>query len=68
MIAETRAADPEVVRREAAPSFDAVFAETHGRVLGLCVNLTGNRADAEDAAQETYLSAEMRTLGFGMAI
>lgn len=56
MIAETRAADAEVVRREAAPSFDAVFAETHGRVLGLCLHLTGNRPDAEDAAQETYLS------------
>ncbi len=39
-----------------APSFDEVFAETHGRVLGLCLHLTGNRADAEDAAQETYLA------------
>lgn len=40
----------------AAPSFDEVFAQTNGRVLGLCLHLTGNRADAEDAAQETYLS------------
>lgn len=39
-----------------APSFDEIFAETHGRALGLCLHLTGNRADAEDAAQETYLA------------
>jgi len=56
MIAETRTAGVEDARRDATPSFDVVFSETHGRVLGLCLHLTGNRADAEDAAQETYLA------------
>jgi RNA polymerase sigma-70 factor, ECF subfamily len=45
-----------VIADTAVPSFDEIFAQTHGRVLGLCLHLTGNRADAEDAAQETYLS------------
>jgi RNA polymerase sigma-70 factor (ECF subfamily) len=43
-------------RSTVVPSFDDVFAGTHGRVIGLCLHLTGNRADAEDAAQDTYLS------------
>jgi RNA polymerase sigma-70 factor (ECF subfamily) len=56
VIADARTDSPENESRAVAPSFDEVFAETHGRVLGLCLHLTGNRADAEDAAQETYLS------------
>lgn len=56
MIADTPAAGLEDARLEPTPSFDTVFAETHGRVLGLCLHLTGNLADAEDAAQETYLA------------
>ncbi len=37
-------------------SFEAVFEESRRRVLGLCLHLTGNREDAEDAAQETFLA------------
>jgi RNA polymerase sigma-70 factor (ECF subfamily) len=56
VIADVPTETLEEASRAAAPSFDEVFSETHGRVLGLCLHLTGNRADAEDAAQETYLS------------
>ncbi len=56
MIADVRTGTLEEAGRAAAPSFDEVFSATHGRVLGLCLHLTGNPADAEDAAQETYLS------------
>jgi RNA polymerase sigma-70 factor, ECF subfamily len=56
VIAEARTNALEDPLAGAAPSFDEVFSETHGRVLGLCLHLTGNRADAEDAAQDTYLS------------
>lgn len=37
------------------PPFDEVFLSLRERVLALCLHLTGNRADAEDALQETFL-------------
>jgi len=44
-----------------AAAFDALFRGQRERVLALCLHLTGRRADAEDAAQETFLAVH-RTL------
>jgi RNA polymerase sigma-70 factor (ECF subfamily) len=41
---------------QGAPSFDAVYAEHRSRVLGLCLHVVGNAADAEDAVQEALLA------------
>ena len=37
-------------------AFEALFRALREPVLGLCLHLTGRRADAEDAAQETFLA------------
>lgn len=37
-------------------SFESVFASLREKVLALCLHLTGNRHDAEDALQDTFLS------------
>lgn len=39
-----------------ASTFDEIFAAYRSRVFGLSLHLTGNRADAEDATQETLLA------------
>lgn len=38
------------------PSFDELFAQLRHPVFALCLRLTGNRADAEDAFQEAWLA------------
>lgn len=39
-----------------APAFDALYRAERERVLALCLHVTGRRADAEDALQETFLA------------
>jgi len=39
-----------------AAAFEALFRALREPVLALCLHLTGRRADAEDALQETFLS------------
>jgi RNA polymerase sigma-70 factor, ECF subfamily len=41
---------------QSAPAFDEIFREYRSRVLGLCLHVVGNAADAEDATQETLLA------------
>jgi RNA polymerase sigma-70 factor (ECF subfamily) len=48
-----RARDQSAGEREAA--FNEVFDAFRGRVLSLCLHLTGSPSDAEDAAQEVFL-------------
>ena len=38
------------------PRFEQVFASLREKVFALCLHLTGNRHDAEDALQETFLA------------
>ncbi len=45
-------------------SFDQVYAECHRAVYALCRNLIGNAADAQDAAQETFLAVAGALPGF----
>lgn len=51
LVARTR--DRSAFEREAA--FTEVFTNFRGGVLSLCLHLTGNASDAEDAAQEVFL-------------
>lgn len=46
------------------PTFDEIFAALRERVLALSLHLTGNRADAEDALQETFLGVYQALPGF----
>ena len=43
-------------QRERTAAFDELFSRLRAPVLALCGNLCGNRADAEDALQETFLA------------
>lgn len=47
-----------------APDFHAVYETARERILALCVHLTGNRALAEDAFQETFLLVHAHLAGF----
>jgi RNA polymerase sigma-70 factor (ECF subfamily) len=38
-------------------AFESLYRRHAGRVYGLCLRLTQNRADAQDATQETFVSA-----------
>jgi RNA polymerase sigma-70 factor (ECF subfamily) len=38
------------------PDFDALYARFRERVFALCLHVTRNRAEAEDAFQETFLA------------
>lgn len=58
-------ADGSLVRRflDGEPSAFGVLVERHQtRVFNLCLRILGNREDASDAAQETFMAA-MRKLG-----
>jgi RNA polymerase sigma-70 factor (ECF subfamily) len=44
-------------------AFDALYRAEREKVLALCLHVTGRRADAEDAAQETFLAVH-RALRF----
>lgn len=57
-----RARSPERAEREAA--FAELFASQRGPVLGLCRNLLGNSADAEDALQEIFLCVHQGLASF----
>jgi RNA polymerase sigma-70 factor (ECF subfamily) len=37
------------------PTFDEIFARTRDQVFALALRITGSRAEAEDATQETFL-------------
>jgi RNA polymerase sigma-70 factor (ECF subfamily) len=39
-----------------AAAFEEVFAALREQVLAVCINVTGNTADADDALQETFLA------------
>ena len=59
-MSEFRVADGELVRRslDGAEAAKAMLFERHGkRVLGLLTRLLNSRAEAEDAAQDTFLEA-----------
>src|SRR5450432_238274 len=47
-----------------APGFDQVYADCHRHVHALCLNLLGNRADAEDAFQEMFIAVARSLPGF----
>jgi RNA polymerase sigma-70 factor (ECF subfamily) len=38
------------------PTFEALFEALHRRVLALCLHVVGDRQEAEDAVQETFLA------------
>jgi RNA polymerase sigma-70 factor (ECF subfamily) len=38
------------------PAFDQVYVDCHRQVYALCLNLLGNRADADDALQDTFIA------------
>lgn len=44
--------------------FETIFETYRNRVLGLCLHLVGNAADAEDAAQEALLAVYHGLPGF----
>jgi RNA polymerase sigma-70 factor (ECF subfamily) len=52
LVARARARAPAT--REAA--FEELFARLRGQVFAVCLNVTGNAADADDALQETFLA------------
>lgn len=41
------------------PSFEQVYADCHRQVYALCRNVLGNRADAQDAMQETFMAVSL---------
>jgi RNA polymerase sigma-70 factor, ECF subfamily len=45
-------------------AFGELVTRHERRIYGLCLRLLGNREDAEDAAQETFLAALRRAEGF----
>jgi RNA polymerase sigma-70 factor (ECF subfamily) len=47
-----------------ALTFAEVYDECHRRVFALCLNVLGNRSDAEDALQETFLAVDQALPGF----
>ncbi len=52
--------DPDLVRRAGrgdSRAFEALYRRHSGRVYGLCVRLTGDRAGAEDCTQEAFINA-----------
>ena len=51
--------EPDQIRR-----FDDLVRTHRGRVYGLCYRYAGNRADAEDLAQEVFLRAYRGLSGF----
>src|SRR4051812_30115765 len=54
--------EPAGARREGA--FQELFALFHRPLLGLCVHLTGDRVEAEDALQEVFLALHRALPGF----
>jgi RNA polymerase sigma-70 factor (ECF subfamily) len=54
----------ERLARGDAASFDALFHRHYDRVYGLLFRLVGERAEAEDLAQETFLKLHGRASGF----
>lgn len=51
------------IRRGDQRAFDDLYARYQPPVLSLCRQLTGNREDAEDAVQHTFLAAHRRIAG-----
>lgn len=47
-----------------SPTFDTVYAETHRSVHALCVSLLGNKADADDVVQDTFINVNRALPGF----
>lgn len=44
-------------KRADARAFEALYRAHSGRVFGLCLRMTGNRAEAEDCTQEAFIQA-----------
>jgi RNA polymerase sigma-70 factor (ECF subfamily) len=61
-VAEKPAANSEEILVERARqadtrAFEALYRAHSGKVYGLCLRMTGNRAEAEDCAQEAFIQA-----------
>src|SRR4051812_8888780 len=46
-----------LVRAGSEPAFEAIFDRYHRPILSFCRHLAGNRQEAEDAVQATFLAA-----------
>ena len=69
MIAVDLAAETALVARarDAATrdeAFDEIFATLRDQVFAVCLHVTGNATDADDALQETFLAVHSGLLGF----
>src|SRR5262245_40734686 len=52
------------IEAERKAAFHALFEAFHRSLLGLCAHLTRDRAEAEDALQETFLALHKALPGF----
>src|SRR5215207_4749533 len=46
-----------LVRSGSEPAFEAIYDRHHRKILSFCRHLVGNQQEAEDAVQQTFLSA-----------
>src|SRR5262245_45622806 len=46
-----------MVRGGSEPAFEAIFERHHRGLLSFCAGMLGSQAEAEDAVQQTFLSA-----------
>ena len=46
-----------MVRSGSEPAFEAIYDRYHRQILSFCRHLVGNRQEAEDAVQQTFLAA-----------
>ncbi len=68
--AERRARLSELLGRVASHdqgALEGVYALTSGKLMGICLRILGDRAEAEDALQEVYISVWRRAASFDAA-